>query len=301
MVVDVNRAVLGLEKMLRRLLGYDIRLTIVPRSRPALARFELGQLEQIIMALAARAREAMPGGGTFTVTVGDVESLPPNGDLASALDAMAGGTVVRVADTGVVVDRDALDRIFEPFPSSPCQPWESGLALATAHALVVQSGGHISVRSVPGDGTVFTISVPPPAAQDAPAAASVRQSRNLSGSETVLLAEDENGVRELVRAGLVRLGYKVIDAPDGATALERAAAQAGRIDLLITDVVMPGMSARELTERLLTLHPKAKVIYMSGYSDAAIEGQGIPEGGAVFLQKPFTPEALARRVREVLG
>jgi CheY-like chemotaxis protein len=253
------------------------------------------------MALAVRAREAMPGGGTFTVTVGDVESLPANEDPASVPHAMVGGIVVRVADTGVVADRDALDRMFEPFPTSACQPWESGLALATAHALVVRSGGHISVRSAPGDGTVFTISLPSPVAQDAPPAANVRQPRNLSGCETVLLAEDEDGVRELVRAGLARLGYNVIDAPDGATALERAAAHAGRIDLLITDVVMPGMSARELTERLLTLHPKAKVLYMSGYSDAAIEGQGILEWGAVLLQKPFTPEALARRVREMLG
>jgi PAS domain S-box-containing protein len=301
MVVDVNRAVVGLEKMLRRLLGEDIRLTIVPRSGPTLVKFEIAQLEQIIMALAVRAREAMPGGGTFTVTVGDVESLSPNGDLASVPHAMVGEIVVRVAGTGVVVDRDALDRIFEPFPTSTCQPWESGLALATAHALAVQSGGHISVRSAPGDGTVFTISLPSAAPQEPPAAANVRQSRNLSGRETVLLAEDEDGVRELVRAGLTRLGYKVIDAPDGATALERAAAHTGRIDLLITDVAMPGMSARELTERLLTLHPKAKVIYMSGYSDAALEGQGIREWGAAFLRKPFTPEVLARRVREVLG
>jgi len=300
MVVDVNRAVVGLEKMLRRLLGEDIRVTIVPRPGPALVRFEVGQLEQIVMALAVRAREAMPGGGTFTVTVGDVESLPTNEDPASVPHAMVGGIVVRVADTGVVVDRDALDRIFEPFPTSACQPWESGFALATAHALAVQSGGHISVRSGPGDGTAFTISLPSAAPQEAPAAANVRQSKNLSGSETVLLAEDEDGVRELVRSGLSRLGYKVIDAPDGATALARAAAHAGRIDLLITDVVMPGMSARELTEKLLTLHPKAKVIYMSGYSDAAIEGQGAPGRGAVFLQKPFTPEALARGVREVL-
>jgi len=156
------------------------------------------------------------------------------------------------------------------------------------------------VRSVAGDGTVFTICLPPAAPDDTSAAATVREPRSLAGSETVLLAEDEDGVRELVGAGLTRLGYRVIDAPDGATALERAATYTGRIDLLITDVVMPGMSARELADRLRALHPTAKVIYMSGYPDAAIGDQGVPERGTVFLQKPFTPEALARTVREAL-
>jgi PAS domain S-box-containing protein len=301
MVVDANRAVLGLEKMLRRLLGEDIRVTIVPSPRPALVRFEFGQIEQIIMALAVRAREVMPAGGAFAVTLCDPESAPPDGDSASMPHEIAGGIVVRVADTGLSLDADAPERLFEPFHSSMLHPWEKGLALATAHAVVAQSGGHMSVRSVAGDGTVFTICLPPAAPDDTSAAATVREPRSLAGSETVLLAEDEDGVRELVGAGLTRLGYRVIDAPDGATALARAATHTGRIDLLITDVVMPGMSARELADRLLALHPTAKVIYMSGYPDAAIGDQGVPERGAVFLQKPFTPEALARTVREALA
>lgn len=300
-VVDVNQALLGLEKMLRRLLGDNIRLAIVPWSRPALVRFEVGQLEQIIMALAVRARDAMPGGGAFTVSVGEAESARSSVETASVSPRMADTIVVRVADSGVVLDRDDLERIFEPFSTTICQPWESGLALATAHALVTQSGGRIAVRSAPGDGTAFTISLPTATADVAAPTASGRRLGSLSGSETVLLAEDEAGVRELVRLGLVRLGYTVIDAPDGSTALERAATRGRGIDLLITDVVMPGMSARELAERLLTLHPKAKVMYMSGYSDAAIKDQVVPGQGVVFLQKPFTPEALARRVREVLG
>jgi len=301
MVVDANRVVVGIEKMLRRLLGEEIRLALVPSPRPALVRFEAGQLEQIVMALAVRAREVMPGGGTFTVAVGNAISGPPEGDLTLGSHARAGGIQVRVADTGCPVDGDALERIFEPFPVTVRQPWDAGLALATAHALVTQSGGHIAVKSAPGDGTTFTIWLPSATPEAVAATARGQGPRRLSGSETVLLAEDEDGVRELVRAGLTRLGYRVIAAPDGATALERAAAQAGGIDLLITDVVMPGMPARELADRLRALHPTAKVVYMSGYSDAAIGEQGGPPPGAAFLQKPFTPETLARRVREVLG
>ena len=300
-VVDANRVILGLEKMLRRLLGEDIRITLVPSPRPALVRFEAGQIEQIIMALAVRAREVMPAGGTFAVTVCGGEAAPPDEDPASGPHEPAGGIAVRVADTGFALDRDALGRIFEPFSSSMRQPWESGLSLATAYALVAQCGGRVSVWSAPGDGTVFTICLPTAASGHAAAATNDRELRSLSGSETVLLAEDEDGVRASIRAGLLQCGYRVIDAPDGATALERAAAHAGRIDLLITDVVMPGMSARELAERLLALHPALKVIYMSGYSDAAIGDQAVSERGAVFLRKPFSAEALARRVREVLG
>ncbi|MBP1774986.1 MAG: domain S-box-containing protein [candidate division NC10 bacterium] len=300
-VLDANRAVLGLEKMLRRLLGEDIRVSLVPSPRPALVRFEVGQIEQIIMALAVRASEVMPSGGTFAVTVCGAETESLDDESAPVPQEIAGGVVLRVADSGFTLDRDALDQIFEPFSSSVRQPWESGLSLATAHALVSQCGGHISVRSAPGDGSEFAISLPRAAPDGASTVANVRDLRSLSGSETVLLADDEDGVRESVRAGLSRLGYRVIDAPDGATAMERAAAQTGRIHLLITDVVMPGMSARELAERMLALQPAIKVIYMSGYSDAAIGDHGVSERGAAFLRKPFTAEALARRVREVLG
>ncbi len=299
-VVDVNQTVLDLEKMLRRLLTDDIRLTVVTNPRPALVRVEVGQIEQIVTALAVRAQDVMPAGGTFTVAVGDAESAPSDGASASAPHRMTGGIAVRVADTGFALAGEALDRIFEPFSSSARQPWESGLALATAYALIAQTGGDVSVQSAPGRGTTFTICLPPAASDDAPAAAEPRKPRRLAGSETVLLVEDEDGVRDLVRAGLARLGYRVIDAPNAATALERAAAQPGRIDLLITDVVMPGMSARELADRLLAMHPAAKVVYMSGYSDAAIGDREVPARGAAFLRKPFTMEALARQVREVL-
>ncbi len=300
-VVDVNQTVLDLEKMLRRLLTDDIRVAIVTNPQPALVRVEVGQIEQLVMALAVRAREVMPAGGTFTVAVGDAESTPSDGASASAPHGRTGKIALRVADTGFAVAGEALDRIFEPFTSSAHQPWESGLALATVYALIVQSGGDISVQSAPGRGTAFTVRLPAAASEDSPGAAEARAPRRLAGSETVLLAEDEEGVRDLVRRGLTRLGYRVIDAPDGATALERAATQPGRIDLLITDVVMPGMTARELADRLLAMHPAAKVVYMSGYSEGTIGDKDAPERGAPFLRKPFTMEALARRVREVLG
>lgn len=300
-VLDANRAVLGLEKMLRRLLGEDIRVSLVPSPRAALVRFEVGQIEQIVMVLAARAREAMPSGGTFAVTVCDAESGASGVDSACLPCGPDGAIAVRVADTGLVVDKDTLERIFEPFSSSVLQPWESGLSLATASALVAQCGGRIFAQSAPGAGTVFTICLPPAVSDREITTSDLRGARSLSGTETVLLAEDEDSVRAAVRDGLTRLGYRVIDAADGATALERAAAQTGKIDLLVTDVVMPGLSARELAERLLVSHPGLKIIYMSGYSDAAIGDPDASSRGAVFLRKPFSAEALARRVREVLG
>jgi len=299
-VLDANRAVLGLEKMLRRLLGEEIRVSLAASPRTALVRFEVGQIEQIIMALAARAREAMPSGGTLTVTVCDAESGASDSRSTAFPPGLDGEIAVRVADTGVTLDEDALERIFEPFSSSVLQPWGSGLSLATAYAMVTQCGGRIFAQGAPGGGTVFTICLPRAFSDPETTAPDLRPSRSRSGTETVLLAEDEAGVRAAVRDGLTRLGYRVIDAPDGATALLRAA-ETGKIDLLITDVAMPGMSARELTERLLVSHPGLKVIYMSGHTDAAI---GDPEtwgGGAVFLRKPFTAEALARRVRELFG
>jgi CheY-like chemotaxis protein len=298
-VVDANRVVIGLEKMLRRLLGEHIRLVLVPSLRPALVRLQSSQLEQVIMALAVGAAESIPTGSTFTVTIGGPGVPPTDAALDSKAPETSEWTVVRVAETGLELDADAQARLFEPFYFSTRQSCETGLALATAHEMIRQSGGRIVVGSAPGEGATFTIELPSVSPDDASVSAPQREPGRVTGSETVLLAEDEAALRDLVGNALRRLGYRVLDAPDGATAMERAALHQGRIDVLITDVVMPGMTANELTDRLLVLYPAAKVIYMSGYPDDAIGDRGVWERGAVFLQKPFTPEVLARTVREV--
>jgi CheY-like chemotaxis protein len=293
-VVDVNQLLAGLGKMLRRLLGEHITLEVVACPHPALVRFEMGQIEQIIMTLAVRAREAMPAGGAFTIAVDAPVPGSPNGE---AIPPSEGWTEVRVIDTGSGIPADAQARIFEPFCSGKPQSWEEGLGLAAAHEMIRQSGGRIVVSSVPGEGTTFRISLPCVTPEDVSLVPTIREPQPLRGTETILLAEDEDAVRDLVRVGLSRLGYRVLDAPDGALAMERAAIHGGPIDLLMTDMVMPGMSGRELADRLVALHPQAKVIYMSGYPDETLGDQGVWKRGEVFLQKPFTPEAVARAVR----
>lgn len=298
-VVDLNRVVVGLEKMLRRLLGAQIDLAIVPYPAPTLVRFEFGYFEQIMMTLAVRAREAMPAGGAFTIAIADHAPWPAAAEVPPPSDGGEGWAEVRVTDTGLGIDADAQTRIFEPFSSGRPQPWEAGLGLAVVHEMIRQSGGRIRVHSAPGEGTTFTMALPRVAPDDASLIPTPRQLQSARGTETVLLAEDEEGVRDLVRVGLTRLGYRVIEAPDGATALGRAAMHGGSIDLLITDLVMPGMSGRELADRLVALYPEAKVVYMSGYSDDFLGDQGVYGRGSVFLQKPFTPEAVARTVRQI--
>jgi PAS domain S-box-containing protein len=298
-VVDANRVVFGLEKMLRRLLGEHVRLTLVPSPRPLLVQFQSAQLEQVIMALAIRAAETTPADGAFTVTVSGREVSAANGELDPKAAGTPGWTVIRVTDTTLELDADAQARVFEPFYLSKLQSCETGFALAAAQEMIRQSGGRIAVRSAPAEGTTFTIELPSILPDNASISGRRWEPRPVTGSETVLLAEDETVLRDVMGKVLRRLGYRVLDAPDGATAMERAALHQGRIDVLITDVVMPGMTANELTDRLLGLHPTAKVIYMSGYPDDAIAHHGVWERDAVFLQKPFTPEVLARTVREV--
>jgi PAS domain S-box-containing protein len=296
--VDVNRIVAGLPKMLRRLLGDDIALELAPAPGPALARFEIGQLERILMTLAMRARAGMPEGGRFAVAV---EAPPPPSPAGVAPAVSPGWIEVRVTDSGVPMEDESRTRVFEPFAFGLRQSWEDGLGLASAHEAIRQCGGRIAVSAGPHGGTTFTIALARAEPESASPEPSAQSDPTLRGRETILVAEDEDAVRNLVRTSLGRLGYLVLDAPDGAAAMERAVFHSGPIDLLITDMVMPGMSGRELADRLVALHPRAKVIFMSGYPDAALDGLGADTHAGAFLRKPFGPDTVARAVRRVLA
>jgi PAS domain S-box-containing protein len=301
-VVDLNAVIAGAEKLLRRLIGEDIAL--VTRLDPALGavRADAGQLEQVIMNLAVNARDAMKTGGTLTLETENVAIDATT--LAGEERIIAPGQYVllRVRDTGSGMDADTRRHLFEPFFTTRDKGKGTGLGLATVYGIVKQSGGFIWVDSEPGRGASFRIYLPrtgeaaPPAERPAagaePAAA--------AGTETILLVEDEDAVRAVARESLRRQGYQVLEASDAETALGVAAGFEGTIGLLLTDVVMPGLSGRALADRLTAQRPATRVLYMSGYTDDAIVQHGVLEPGLSFLQKPFTPDVLAHKVREVL-
>jgi CheY-like chemotaxis protein len=299
-VLDASRVVGGLEKMLRRLLGEDVELVVRPTSGPALVRFEVGKIEQILLDLAMRERELMPTGGRFTVTVCEPESQPSHGGMFTVAEDIGNWTEVRVTGTGLGLDAECLAWCREAGGSETVPPGAAGLGLGAVQESIWRNGGRVTARRGPGEEMAVTIYLRRAAPDRAHASSHGLEPDHLSGCETVLLAEDEVAVRDLVRGGLSRLGYLVLDAPDGPTALDRAAFHDGPIDLLITDIAMPGMTGHELAERLLVLHPGAKIICMSGYPEEAVGSRGIRERGAIFLQKPFTSEVLARTLRDVL-
>jgi two-component system, cell cycle sensor histidine kinase and response regulator CckA len=297
-VLDLNVVVANMDRMLRRLIGEDIDLVTV--LGPALERVKAdpGQIEQVIMNLAINARDAMPSGGKLTIETANVYL---DHAYARKHAAVRPGPYVMlsVSDNGTGMDADTQSHIFEPFFTTKDQGKGTGLGLATVYGIVKQSEGYIWVYSEPGWGTSFKMYLPriadaPEPLEPVPAVAQPR------GSETVLLVEDEDGVRELTREILTMNGYTVIAARHGAEALEVCQRHSGEIALILTDVVMPQMSGHELMERIRPLRPSLKVLYMSGYTDKAIVRHGMLTGDIAFLQKPFTPDALARKVREVL-
>jgi PAS domain S-box-containing protein len=297
-VLDLNAIVADVEKMLQRLIGEDVALRTSLAPGLGRVRADRGQLEQVLMNLAVNARDAMPKGGVITL-----ETAPAELDAAYARThegvAPGGYAMLAVSDTGHGMSADVQARIFEPFFTTKTEGKGTGLGLATVYGIVKQSGGHIFVYSEPGHGATFKVYLPlvegvSEAEAPAPIASLPR------GSETILLVEDEASLRELVRECLEDCGYVVIEASHGQEALERAAAHAGPIQLLMTDVVMPGLGGRDLVERLATTHPDLKVLYMSGYTDDAVVHHGVLSQEMDFLQKPFTHEALAGKVRAVL-
>ncbi len=301
-VLGLNAVVAHMQKMLRRLLGEDIELAVTLEPEAGTVNADPGQLEQVLLNLAVNARDAMPTGGRLTI---ETTRVTLTAELAERRHRLPPGDYLclAVADTGAGMDEATQAHLFEPFFTTKEVGKGTGLGLATVYGIVKQSGGYVWVYSEVGHGTTVKVYLPrvaaaadePPAPGPAPEPAQVPR-----GRETVLLVEDAAPVRSLARRSLEACGYTVVDAPDGLTALDVAARHRGGIDLLVTDVVMPRMSGRELAERLAPARPRMKVLYTSGYTDDAMVRQGVLTAGVAFLQKPFVPETLARKVREVL-
>jgi nitrogen-specific signal transduction histidine kinase/ActR/RegA family two-component response regulator len=299
--VDLSVLVENMGTMLRALIGEDVELTTALTPGLGAVRVDPGQMEQVVMNLAVNARDAMARGGRLTLATSDLTT-------AAALTAAAGElpagawTVLSVSDTGSGMAPDTLSHIFEPFFTTKPAGQGTGLGLATVYGIVKQSGGHILVDSVAGQGTTFRIALPrvTPTASDA---AEVEDGRlpMPGGTETILLVEDEDDVRELEQELLTGLGYRVLTAVNGADAVTVCRQYPDAIDLMISDVIMPVMSGPEAAARALALRPGLKVLFVSGYTDGAIAPHGDFELGVNLLLKPFDPTELARAVRRRLG
>jgi PAS domain S-box-containing protein len=296
--VKLTAVLQGMERMLGRLLREDIALSLELAPDLGVVLADQGQLEQVIMNLAVNARDAMPEGGRLTFRAANVE-LP--GSSFRGPHGLDPGryVILTVTDTGHGMDAATRARIFEPFFTTKPKGQGTGLGLATTFGIVRQTGGHVSVESEVGKGTTFTIYLPRTDQALRPRTF-LSGHASLTGSETILLVEDETQVRTVARSILTRAGYQVLEAANGEEALRIMTGEAPAIDLLLTDVVMPGMGGRELGERMSGLMPGLKVLYMSGYTDDAIVHHGVLEAGISLYQKPVTPHGLLRKLREVL-
>ena len=299
-VLELNAVVTNMQRMLQRLLGEDVELATALDPAAGAVSADPGQLEQVLLNLAVNARDAMPSGGRLGVATSRLTLAEEHIERRHRMPA-GDYACLAVTDTGVGMDEGTQAHLFEPFFTTKEVGKGTGLGLATVYGIVKQSGGYVWVYSEPGRGTTVKVYLPRVAGEAAAAplaAPSLAEVRG--GDETVLLVEDATPVRTMARRGLEGRGYLVLDASDGPAALELSARHAGRIDLLVTDVVMPGMSGRELAERLAPHRPSMKVLYTSGYTDDTMVRQGVLTAGVAFLQKPFVPDTLARKVREVL-
>jgi two-component system cell cycle sensor histidine kinase/response regulator CckA len=299
-VLDLNSIVVGLDKLLRRLMDEDIEMVTLAGRSVGTIKADPGQIEQVIMNLVVNARDAMPDGGRLTIETADVDL-----DASYARDhaSVRPGHYVMlvVSDTGIGMSADTVAHIFEPFYTTKESGRGTGLGLSTVYGIVKQSGGYIWVYSEPGKGSAFKVYLPRvDEPVEAPAAAGTARAANRKGTETVLLVEDDPQVRELTRTVLVAQGYFIIEAAGPEDAERIVENERAEIHLLLTDVIMPGMSGRELAKRLTARLPRMRVLYMSGYTYNIIAHGGNLEAGVAFLQKPFTPSALVEKVREVL-
>ncbi len=300
-ILNLSAAVTDMEQMLRRLIGEDIDLAFIPGANLESIKADPTQIAQVIMNLALNARDAMPTGGKLTIETTNVE-LDELYTRKHVPVVPGPYVMLAVSDTGLGMDKETQARVFEPFFTTKEKGKGTGLGLATVYGIVRQSGGYIWVYSEPGHGTSFKVYLPSAERRSGIEEVVNRPSRPpADGSETVLLVEDEEMVRTLVRQVLTWYGYNVIDAHNGEEALKVASGYAGTIDLMLTDIVMPGMSALDLVERLSSLRPTTKVLYMSGYTDHAVVRNNLLSANRAFLQKPFAPDRLAHKIREVLS
>jgi nitrogen-specific signal transduction histidine kinase/ActR/RegA family two-component response regulator len=297
-ILDLNLIVSDMDRMLRRVLGEDAVLNTTLETGLEAILADPGQIEQVILNLAVNARDAMPDGGRMLIETGNAVL---DEDYARQHNAVVPGSYVMLAvsDTGCGMDAETQAHIFEPFFTTKGEGQGTGLGLSMVFGIVQQSGGDIWVYSEPGKGTTFKIYFP--VAGDRPAQAKHGPtSRQSTGTETILLVEDEEGVRNLIRTSLQRAGYTVLEARDGNEALLLYERHATSIDLILTDVVMPQMSGRELADRFAAIRPDVPLLFMSGYTAKAIVQHGVLDPQTPFLAKPFTPSTLTAKVRETL-
>jgi PAS domain S-box-containing protein len=296
-IVSLNTVLMDLDKMLRRLIGEHIEYIAIPEDVLRPVWVDPGQIEQVLINLVVNARDAMPKGGKLTIETRNVnldEEYAKN-----YLDIGAGEYVMlAVSDTGTGMSREVKEHLFEPFFTTKPKGAGTGLGLSTCYGIVKQNNGGIMVYSEPGRGT--TINVYLPVYQGTPHDVIDREADIPRGTETVMLVEDDPGIRTLVTRILKKTGYRVITAANGSEALSLVQEDIGTFNLLITDVVMPLMGGRELAERLSDLYPGLKVMFMSGYTDDSIVQYSVLEEGTVFIQKPFTPDNFLRKVREAM-
>jgi signal transduction histidine kinase/CheY-like chemotaxis protein len=297
-VLDLNDIVRGIDKMLERIVGEDVKLVASAAPGLGTVRVDPGHIEQVIVNLVVNARDAMPAGGTLVVETSNVDLCDTN---AHEHPGVAPGRYVMLAvsDTGIGMDEATLARAFDPFFTTKEKGKGTGLGLSTVLGIVEQSGGSVRVVSRPGKGTTFKVYLPRVQAAVEVARPTLAPT-TLCGTETVLLVEDEDSVRAVARAILQRNGYRVIHASNAREALIICEQHADVIHLLLTDVVMPEMSGADLAVRVRQIRPKTKVLFMSGYTDESVARHGVLEPGVAFLQKPITPKTLARKVRDVL-
>jgi CheY-like chemotaxis protein len=286
-----------LERMLRRIVGEDIEIVLRLDETGVTAKADPSQLEQVLINLVVNARDAMPTGGRLTIETANVVIRPGEAcpDLPTGLYAL-----VKVGDTGMGMSKGVQEHIFEPFFTTKQSGQGSGLGLSTVFGIVKQSGGHIFIDSEPDQGSTFRIYFPStrerPIRPLTPPTAPVAS----TGAETILLVEDEPAVRTFLARALRQMGYQVLDASNGGEALLIAEQHSGTIHLLLTDVIMPRVSGKQLAERLRRMRTDIRILYMSGYAEDIIAPHGVLEDGVAFIEKPLTAEALGRKIREVL-